>query len=832
MPSPYRNANLMRRRYSPLVVVALVFLGAAGCQPQQPFYFKPTGQMDHYVGEAQKIEYPDGDATSLGDVTGAKAPFTLDNPKPESYWDIGLQETMQVSLANSTVIRSLGGVAFGPTGAQGNPSALLQSPASAATIYIPALTEADPRFGVEAALSAFDAQLTSSIFWEKNVVPQNTAGLQSEFRPSIFIDDVANAQVQISKIDAYGDQLSITHDMKYNMDNTSASLKRWANDYDTDLQFQIVHPFLRGAGVGFNRIAGPGAQPGQANGVVIARLRTDQSLADFEGAVRNLASDVERAYWNLYYAYRRLDTAVAGRDAALQTWRQVYAKMQVGGQGGGAQEEAQAREQYLLFKGTVEQAQSNLYKTENVLRYMMGLTHSDGRLIRPTDEPTKAKVEFDWADVHAEALVRSVEIRKQKWVIKQREMEMIAAKNYLLPRLDAVARYGWNGVGDLLIDPSRSLEQRNPGVDNTLIPHSAYGSMTSGDFPSWHLGLQFAMQFGFRRELAGVRAAQLQLTRDRKILQEQELELSHQLADAIRDLSQNYQVGQTNYNRLLASIREVAAVQARYDAGTTTIDQVLDAQRRKAEAENDYYRTLVDYTLSITQLHFRKGSLLEYNDVYLAEGPWPAKAYFDARRRARHADASHYIDYGFTQPRVISQGPYTQNVGEAGADRDQPLEATAPAGQLAPPKPEAVEPPNPLPGSQLPAPASKMEGKSPSATGAGRSGARSEDYRVAPRSQVGQNGNARQKGYDLAAMNLRELAGKKDGPAIVAPVTSSPIEKTSFQQSSPAGASPAATESTSQWKSTLRSTTTNEPVANPSSAAADPSASGWKSVQH
>ena len=29
-------------------------------------------------------------------------------------------------------------------------------------------------------------------------------------------------------------------------------------------------------------------------------------------------SDVERAYWNLYYAYRRLDSAIAGRNAQLR----------------------------------------------------------------------------------------------------------------------------------------------------------------------------------------------------------------------------------------------------------------------------------------------------------------------------------------------------------------------------------------------------------------------------------------------------------------------------------------------------------------------------------
>ena len=40
----------------------------------------------------------------------------------------------------------------------------------------------------------------------------------------------------------------------------------------------------------------------------------------------------------------------------------------------------------------------------------------------------------------------------------------------------------------------------------------------------------------------------------------------------------------------------------------------------------------------------------------LQEGPWPAKAYYDALSLARQRDASYYFDYGYSRPRVISQG--------------------------------------------------------------------------------------------------------------------------------------------------------------------------------
>jgi len=407
---------------------------------------------------------------------------------------------------------------------------------------------------------------------------------------------------------------------------------------------------LQGAGVTFNRIAGPNSIPGYYNGVLLARLETDQRLAEFEQSVSELLLDVEKAYWTLYLSYRQLDTVIAGRDAALQTWRQVRAKYEVGGRGGSAQEEAQSRQQYLAFRAAVEQALSSLYKAENNLRYLMGLAATDGRLIRPKDEPTRAKVEFNFHDVHAEALIRNPLLRREKWRVKKAELELIAAKNYLLPKLDMFGFYRWNGLGHDLIDPD---DDRS----------NAYGSLTSGDYQDWQLGMELQIPIGFRKELAAVRNAQLNLARERAILQEQELEISHQMAWVLREIDEYYTLAQTNYNRTVAAENEVRAVTAMYDAGTATLDLLLNAQQRRAEAEIQYYQSITKYMFAISHLHFRKGSLLEYNGVYLTEGPWPQKAYFDALRRARARDAGIYLNYGMTNPPVFSRGEYDLHAG-------------------------------------------------------------------------------------------------------------------------------------------------------------------------
>ena len=797
----------MTRQLSSLGIVlsiALLTL-ASGCQPQQPFYFFEDGDLSQYIDAATEIDYPDLETVSLDEVNGAIRPLTLDNPKPEDIWELSLEQATQIALCNAKVIRNLGGIAFGSTGSQGVPNGLLSQPAGIPSVYGPALQEADPtvRGGVAQALSAFDTQFATSVFWEKNDLPQNIAGAFTQFRPSDFTQDLGSFQTSLVKTAATGGTWSVTHSVDYEQNNIPVfdgvtGSRLWASDWNVNVEAEFRQPLMQGTGVQFNRIAGPGGIPGFNNGVAIARIRTDQSLADFEASVRDLVRDVETAYWELYYAYRSLDAAVAGRDAVLQLWRERKAEEDVGK--GGRAEEAQARNQYFLFRAAAERAQSNLYKTENHLRYIIGLAATDGRLVRPANEPTTADIDFDWCSTHAESMARNVELRKQKWTIKQRELELIAAKNYLLPQLDAVGRYRWRGLGDRLIDSDNSVS-------------NAYGSMTGGNYQEWHLGLDLVVPLGFRKEMAGVRYAQLSLARERAVFQEQELELSHQLSHAFRDLSEFFVLSQTNFNRRVAARDELETTKSKWEYGQRdiTFAQVLDAQRRLAEAEIDYFRSLVDYNLGITEVHYRKGSLLEYNGVYLAEGPWPGKAYFDAHRRARARDASFYLDYGFTRPKVVSRGAYEQQAGGhmpmMGGEVFGPELMSVPGQSPVVVPQEVIPTPDPLP---------MKETAVPTAAPAGNM-SKAEPVRKSTSS-------------DISKFDLAVLAAKS--PTAGPPVEASEVEQVSYQQPASEGEGGQARRFTNTWTSTKRPGTRHESVASSSSVEADGTASGWKRVQH
>ncbi len=665
---------MKRRVHSIWAVLTSAMIAFTGCRPQQPFYLREDGDLSHYLDVATDLDYPDIEASTLAEVTEAMAPYTLENLQFANYWDLTLEEALQTTLQNSKVFRSLGGrfvsSAFNNRAQVGEaPDSLTLGPDQARTIYDPAIVETTPFTGVESALAAFDAQWSSNFFYQHNDRQQNVLpqGVVTDFFRQVFVQNTSTFNTALTKVTAQGGQFSVRNNIVYDLNNNPTRLV--PKDWNVNYELAFTQPLLAGAGAEFNRIAGPfnpfsnipgGAQQSsQFDGVVLARINVDIALADFEGGVRNLVNDTEQAYWELSFALRNLETSNTALHSARQTWEKIYALYRTGSRGGEANTEAQAREQFYQFKSQAQTTLNEMFRAENRLRYVMGLGATDGRLIRPIDRPTIAKVEFDWSEITEEALARNLDLRRQKWRIKQRELELIAAKNLLLPRLDFNGTYRWLGLGDDLIGTRDN--EFDPNEPFSLAGSSALQTLASGQFQEWQVGFQSTMTIGFRKELVQVRHFQLQLARERAKLQDEELEISHQLADSIRQLIFNYELTQTNFNRTLAADRQVEAQQAAYDSGTVTLDQLLEAQRRRAEAQASFFRTLLDYQRAIITVHFRKGSLLEYNNVYLQEGPWPEKAQFDAHRLARQRDAAVYLNYGYTRPSVISEGGVRQN---------------------------------------------------------------------------------------------------------------------------------------------------------------------------
>ena len=133
------------------------------------------------------------------------SPFDIDltSLTEESILSLSLEESIQLALANSRIMRDLGGT-------------VLRSPAASTSTNDPALAFTDPRFGEEAALAEFDAVFKSSAFFENNDRQLNNRFFGNQ---GIFQQDLHNYQVGITKRSATGSTMSVRNLTTYDSNN-------------------------------------------------------------------------------------------------------------------------------------------------------------------------------------------------------------------------------------------------------------------------------------------------------------------------------------------------------------------------------------------------------------------------------------------------------------------------------------------------------------------------------------------------------------------------------------------------------------------------------------
>ena len=283
---------------------------------------------------------------------------------------------------------------------------------------------------------------------------------------------------------------------------------------------------------------------------------------------------------------------------------------------------AQAESQYFLTRSQATQALNQIYAQEAELRRVLVLPVNDGRVIRPATEPVTAELIPDWHASLTEALCHRPELRQQKFRVKSLELQLTAARSLLLPTLNFISSYQVNGFGDDLIDDS----------DADL--SSAYGELADGDQTGWQLGLEFNVPLGFRQARLQVRNLEYRLTKAKRVLAAQELDVSHQLGDAFQQVALRHQTATSFFNQIGAARERVRLFEVQRDLGVATTDLLLRAQTDLAAAEGNYFTEITAYNQAIALLHLTKGTLLDRNGIQLAEGRWTPIAYRDALRRA------------------------------------------------------------------------------------------------------------------------------------------------------------------------------------------------------
>ena len=590
-----------------LLLAMVVLMGQAGCRSYRNLpetIGNDTASIDAIMRQVDQGVRP----SIVKPIAATVAPMTLKTPEAfdrASYREMSLQETIVMALSNTSVLRDLGGT-------------LLRNPEAVQSEDTRGLAQTDPQFGVEAALSAFDAQLFASGKWQNNDRRFNNRFFGGG--STAFQQDVHDYVLQLSKRTTTGAQFFVRNIIDYDANNATGNLTPSA--WQAQWHAEARQPLLQGGGMTFNRIAGPGATPGAYNGVLIARVNTDITNAKFQQNIRDFVSNVTNAYWDLYFSYRDLDAKRDAYERSRTTWQSFEAQKASDRKSGAA--EALAREQFYRFESDLQDAiagklsqrtrnnnsssggtfagVSGVQAAERRLRLLIGMAISDGVLLRPIDNPSLAPIVFDWESIAAEAVRLRSELQQQRLLIKRREMEVLAAKNFLMPQLDLVSIYRVRG-----------LDRNLAGGD------SAFSELASFDFQEYEASLELRLPIGFRQAHLAVRHAKIQLARDRAILHEQERQIIHDLTAVVAECDRAFAQTQTNLNRFLAASDAMSTLDANRSAGLpVNLEQLLDAQRRVSDSQSRYFQSLAEYTLASKNVQLEKGTLLEATNLFIA----------------------------------------------------------------------------------------------------------------------------------------------------------------------------------------------------------------------
>src|SRR5271157_6111046 len=517
-------------------------------------------------------------------------PRTTNDPEAEEVWPMTLQEAIRIGLDNSEIVRVI------PFGAQGipiggfEPSPLNTGAGAGAagalgagsleSVYDPAVQETQ----IAQALSFFDTAFTTSLTWGKNVQPYNNAiqgGSLTLAGPKTVVlstQDTANFQVGLQKYTATGGQIGIVHNINWLYQNST--FLTYPSVYTTNIQMSLTQPLMGSAplspGLGHAAPTPVGLEANRAP-IVIARLNADAAVWRFKAGVLAMVRSIEQQYWSLAQQHVQLWSSEKAVELAREIVNREQAELVVGK--GTVADVAEAQQRLEQFNLDLVTKTSDVITTERQLRNILGLPPADNRRIIPVTPPAEARLEPDWDSSLAQMVTFQPDIVQQQLLVRIAELQLLVARNQLLPQLNLSVLYQLNGLGQQLdnaeaVMTGATIKALDPIIRNKELAAGLPGnSGYYNNFHTWQVGFTFQMPLGMRSPLANTRNAQYILLRQRAYLQQIVHQTTHSLARFFLEVDANYKQFKTASRLRAAAAERLETQRAFYEEGRITIDR-------------------------------------------------------------------------------------------------------------------------------------------------------------------------------------------------------------------------------------------------------------------
>jgi outer membrane protein TolC len=459
------------------------------------------------------------------------------------------------------------------------------------------------------ASSAYEPGFHLESSWHDRTDPVNSVfsgAPQGEVAP--YVTGVS-ASAGLSQLLPTGGTVALgTSVSRERTDNVFALLSpAWTTSFSVDLR----QPILR------NRTVDPARRA-----IRVAAIERGRSVAALKRTVSDTVAAVERAYWTLVAARRDADVRRKNVTLAEEQRSDTTSRVEAGTLP--ESDLAQPNAEVERRKGELYAAEESARRAELALKSLLLDDPADpfwSEEVAPTDAPDALPAGIDLKEALADAGERRPEIAETEELVKRQDVEVLAAKDRLLPSLDLVASYARRGLAGRQNPDATSFGGLPPIAPEPLMGGlgRSLGTVTENRYPDASIGLALSVPIGNGEAKAGVAIAEsgrhqaaLQLSRARQ-------QVAVEVRNAFTAVDTARQRIEAAHAGLAAAQTQLRAENERFGVGLSTNFFVLTRQNDLSQAQVTETAALTDYRKALTELLRATGTLLDARNVKIAD---------------------------------------------------------------------------------------------------------------------------------------------------------------------------------------------------------------------
>jgi len=340
--------------------------------------------------------------------------------------------------------------------------------------------------------------------------------------------------------------------------------------------------------------------------VAVSLKNREISDVDLQQTIATTTRSVRNAYWNLAYATASLGVQRQSLELAQQSLRDTRSRVEIGTTPPidivEAESEVATREEAVIV------AEAAIKTAEDALRALVFDPSAPDfwtMTIEAIDLPSFQPVTIDADAAVRNALDKRTDLRRQTKTLEVDDVQMRYLRNQTLPDVNAQFDYGLSGLGGLNL--IRGAGPFGPGsgavIDTSGRSYfSTLGDLFANRYPQWTAQVNVSYPIGNSQPEASLARARIQYGQAQTQLKNQQLQVSTQVREAVRQVNTNQKRVETTRAASTFAERRLEAEQRKFAAGTSTSFIVFQAQRDLAQARNNQLKAILDYAQSVVDL--------------------------------------------------------------------------------------------------------------------------------------------------------------------------------------------------------------------------------------